>query len=452
MRNSERRPGQGAPHRAPDAEQRTNRTIVDSDQREFKGREGRTLKDSTDDLHIEPETIRKALLAIGITDGREVFELAANTRSGHIRGRFDSIGSAIQAIEELEALTSPSAFYVVPNLLGPHAEPSGGSFTSSAARDCDIVRRRQITVDIDVVDDVDGGTRPRKAPATYVEQGMAMAGGLELRNRLEAMGMPRPVVVASGNGCQLHFGFDASPTDDRARQLIRCIKRIYCDRGLGLDNTGRILIAIDGSTANPGTLARLAGTLNRKGPKSTGERPWRIARLVDVGDGNAIAPEKLDEIIAELEAAASRAGLQSRGRTGRTRSSPGISTASSDSEPRYDRGGFEWIDVVSAVEHAMVVRPNLAHERTSWINVGRVLHFAAPPGSEKHGEAFDLWERFSRASNKYEPGCCERGWKSFANCSPLTPAWLYSELSGTGWRKPSTKKRAKPGDPPAEVG
>lgn len=126
----------------------------------------------------------------------------------------------------------------------------------------DVLRRRILLIDIDSV-------RPPNLPATCEEKRAAHQLCCKIKNFLTTEGWPEPVIVNSGNGYQLHYGVDL-PVD--SSELIRGCLRALAEKF----NTEAAIV--DTSVFDAPRVARLPGTINCKGVKSS-DRPFSMARL-----------------------------------------------------------------------------------------------------------------------------------------------------------------------------
>ena len=66
-------------------------------------------------------------------------------------------------------------------------------------------------------------------------------------------------------------------------------------------------------------------------------------------------------------------------------------------------------------------------DRNVWIDVGMALQ------STGRVDAFDVWDRWSQSSNKYDAVACERTWRSFRR-SGITIATVFGFARDKGWR------------------
>jgi hypothetical protein len=156
---------------------------------------------------------------------------------------------------------------------------------NKCATNADVIARRLILIDCD-------SRHPADVPADDAERAGSWALAEAVMDGRAACGWPAPAVVDSGNGFQLLYRCELS-NSALARQWVAGLLR-----GLaGRHNTD--LARVDDSVHNAARLARLPGTINRKGtagPESG--RAHRLAILLSL-------PDPFDVVPAELIRAAS---------------------------------------------------------------------------------------------------------------------------------------------------
>lgn len=158
--------------------------------------------------------------------------------------------------------------------------PVNRGHSGATARKADVACRRWLLVDID----------PIKPPehkddsATDEEHEQARVLACDVQVYLGEREWPAPVVIDSGNGWYLLYRIDL-PNTPHAQAVL---KRIYYHLHERFDGGG----TVDRSVHNANRLAKLPGSLSRKGAP-TAERPHRPCRLVHV-------PEHLEIVPAEM--------------------------------------------------------------------------------------------------------------------------------------------------------
>ena len=73
-----------------------------------------------------------------------------------------------------------------------------------------------------------------------------------------------------------------------------------------------------------------------------------------------------------------------------------------------------------------------------WLNVGFSLR-------KLGSEGLDLWDNWSRGSQKYRPGACAEKWPTMAN-EGITLAWLFTRAKESGWSFPKTRRQGTNGN------
>jgi hypothetical protein len=161
-------------------------------------------------------------------------------------------------------------------------------------RDTDILFWHEVVCDFDA---------PRAAghtndPATDDERAAAWERMIQAREKLLAAGYPAPTVEDSGNGFYLRFKlvpFAVDKSDDLVRRLFEAI---------GSDTT----------VHNPSRIMRLPGGLNCKG-RASAERPWRVARVLEVGSAERVTREQLEAVAIPPGTVKGKAGAAVGGST-----------------------------------------------------------------------------------------------------------------------------------------
>jgi hypothetical protein len=145
----------------------------------------------------------------------------------------------------------------------------------------DVLCRRWFLIDVDASKPPD----QKDNPSTDLEHEAARALARRVREHLTGFGWPAPLVVDSGNGWHLLYRVDL-PNDEHARVLLRTILHALAERFDGPDGS------IDRAVHNSSRIARLPGTLARKGV-ATKERPHRMCRLVEDGPAAVVGAAAL---------------------------------------------------------------------------------------------------------------------------------------------------------------
>ena len=91
-------------------------------------------------------------------------------------------------------------------------------------------------------------------------------------------------------------------------------------------------------------------------------------------------------------------------------------------DPAYSLTDNEFRDLTAKLGH---VDPSCGYE--TWVNIGMALH------NTGHPKALEVWDQWSKASEKYQEGLCQKKWYSFKykrkveGSGAITPAFILSE-------------------------
>ena len=135
--------------------------------------------------------------------------------------------------------------------------------------DRDVQWRRSILIDVDPV-------RPAGISSSREEHAGAIDLTRRIRDDLQALGWPDPILADSGNGGHLIYAVDL-PVDDAGlvMRVLKALSKRYSTSTLKVDE----------KVGNAARISKIYGTLTRKG-ENTAERPHRLARIIE-------APEAL---------------------------------------------------------------------------------------------------------------------------------------------------------------
>jgi len=222
------------------------------------------------------DEIEKALRVLA--EEEQVIEIRAlGKRSKEVfAGYFKHHDVLAMRAEDLDKTGKCKGIYIVLNPLNPELysrSPEAISRASQTATDSDIIRRRWLPIDLDPV-------RKTGVSSSHEEHDFALERASEIRDFLMEMGWPEPIKADSGNGAHLLWRIDL-PNDTESRKLVeqclRSISYIFSDDK----------IKIDTNVGNAARIWKLYGTYARKG-ENLQERPWRIAKLLDVPNNISI--------------------------------------------------------------------------------------------------------------------------------------------------------------------
>ena len=203
-------------------------------------------------------------------------------------GFFDADHLGEMAREACAATWNAPGVYLTLNPLIPEILARGGNRCGKAGKnelagDKHVQRRRWLYIDIDA-------DRLSGISATDEEKAKAHKVAHAVYRFLESLRWPAPVVGDSGNGYALFYRIDLPPEDDG---LVRRVLQVLASR---FDGGGA---KIDRVVFNPARIAKIPGTLSRKGD-STPDRPHRCSALVSVP--GCTDPRSIEELAkANLE-------------------------------------------------------------------------------------------------------------------------------------------------------
>ncbi len=235
-------------------------------------------------MQLNAETITTALKTL--FEPSDVFEVRVldavlpNSNWQHVESGYFDYDHIDVVPNALANFKSYAGMYVTLNPVNPDLLARAANRLKPAKRgdttsDGDILRRRWMLVDVDPV-------RPAGISATDSEKSAAFDLAMECADGLASMGLPKPMIVDSGNGTQLLYRIDL-PTDDGGliQQCLQALQPVSTDSA-----------HIDVSVHNPARICRLPGTWNRKGDHIE-TRPHRISEIFEI-------PEKISVVSEEL--------------------------------------------------------------------------------------------------------------------------------------------------------
>jgi hypothetical protein len=314
---------------------------------------------------------------------------------------------------------------------------------TGAARVADVLCRRWFLIDIDPVKPAnhkdDSATDPEKHCAGLV------AG--DVRRTLAGYGWPEPVLVDSGNGWHVLYRVDL-PNDELARTLLKGLLYQLAARH-DLQSA-----KIDRSVHNASRIAKLPGTMARKGPDSA-ERPHRLCRLVFVPEPLVVVPTPTLQATLLALAGSAPAGLASP-----------VPPTTPPPAPRADRGLHVLIATSGSAEAAYVraaLRSEVAHvaaaaagDRNNTLNraafaLGTLYHLGQADRADIEAQ---LYEAACQAGLDQDEGCgppgiratIKSGFEAGLACPRLFPEGFATHLSGSNG-KTIARARIDPDQP-----
>lgn len=88
-----------------------------------------------------------------------------------------------------------------------------------------------------------------------------------------------------------------------------------------------------------------------------------------------------------------------------------------------------WTDIDFALSYLNALSNNRADDYDEWLNVGMALHSV-------DDSLLNEWDIWSQQSSKYQPGACEKKWKSFSNHGGISLGTLAHLAKLDGWQFP----------------
>jgi hypothetical protein len=220
-----------------------------------------------------------------------VAELRVIGSDGRIAsGYFDLVGKLAEWAEHFDTLPGYSGIYVTLNPVDPallarranRMAPRLGRRDATTA-DADIARRRWLPIDIDPV-------RPSGVSSTESEHRAACELTRAIREYLDGLGWPAPVVADSGNGGHLLFRVDL-PNDEASTALVQDVLGAL-DARFSTDQ-----VKVDTANFNAARIWKVYGTVSRKGD-STRERPHRRSVVIAKPYEPGVVPVELLQALA----------------------------------------------------------------------------------------------------------------------------------------------------------
>ena len=244
------------------------------------------LQPQTQIQKVDIEALRHALTLV-MREG-DTHELRTTGRV--FTGYFNTHDNVVKAAVSLSGSKDVDGVFLTVNPVNPAllARTGGQDFKfakpgESTSAD-NIVRRACLPIDVDPI-------RPSGISSTDAEKALSLAKANEVRNYLASIGWGEPVVADSGNGTHLRYRIDL-PNTKEARELVDNVLK-----GLSAKFTDS-KVKVDTSTGDAPRILKLYGTLVAKGANMS-DRPHRICRVLEDGDGTVVTPEQL-EVIAAL--------------------------------------------------------------------------------------------------------------------------------------------------------
>lgn len=107
--------------------------------------------------------------------------------------------------------------------------------------------------------------------------------------------------------------------------------------------------------------------------------------------------------------------------------------ASRQSAPLRLPNSSDWTDIDWALSYLNALSAYRADDYDDWLAVGMALHSI-------DDSLLSEWDAWSRQSNKYKPGDCDKKWKSFSSSGKVSIGTLGQMAKQDGWHSPFEKK------------
>ena len=156
----------------------------------------------------------------------------------------------------------------------------------NTTNDKEIIGRDWVLIDIDC-------NRIAGVNATSQEAQYAHAKAEQVENFLLAQGFNRPIKVFSGSGIHLYLKCALACNDGNDKLIenfLQALGMLFNDANCKIDSV----------VANRSRISRLVGTWNRKGSKTSKDRPQRICRFLNIPDEIKINEKEFFEKVANL--------------------------------------------------------------------------------------------------------------------------------------------------------
>jgi RecA-family ATPase len=186
---------------------------------------------------------------------------------GLVTGYFDDPEKVVSLLPKLNKLKAEGVYVSLNKVQKDLLNQAKNKFRPhiSRTKDDQIPHINNMVIDIDPI-------RESKKPADQAEQEKALEVSDEIRKEFKKYGLPKPMVVSTGNGVQLFLKANMKNTEDRKR----LVKDFLAALGNKFNSSE---VKVDAAVGNPARLVRLPGTFNRKGTATPG-RPHRKAEVV----------------------------------------------------------------------------------------------------------------------------------------------------------------------------
>jgi len=176
------------------------------------------------------------------------------------RGSFTDLDEAVAAISQWDSAPNTTVYFTVGSMQGHKTVKADGKEKIGRTQDC-ATWFKALALDLDI--------GPDKPYQTQKEGWTAMVAALK------AIGMPKPMVVSSGNGIHCYWPLIASIGKDHWVKASTALRIALGENGVEIDTT---------KIHDPSMVLRPVGTHHKK------QQPWKDVRCVaDCPDEDAAA-------------------------------------------------------------------------------------------------------------------------------------------------------------------
>ncbi len=217
----------------------------------------------------------------------ELWEGYAGGKKAIVSGWFNEYEKAAEIAMALDESVQPSAIYVGLNpcdqaLLARASQrlKSGVNRTSAEY----ILSLNNLLLDFDPV-------RPSGVSSTDREHQLALEKAHEVRDYLNGLGWPEPLLGDSGNGAHCIYKIKLENTPENVEIVKNCLRALN-------DRFGSKEVDIDQKVFDPARISKLYGTFTRKGD-NVPDRPHRPAQIVSVPEEPETVPYELLKALAD---------------------------------------------------------------------------------------------------------------------------------------------------------
>jgi hypothetical protein len=246
------------------------------------------MNNSDNSTKTQPQFSIRDVLAYWCLPG-EVYELRAPKcgKNGTISGYYDDLDKLAKAAEMVaEQYSAPAVYLTLNPCIGAVRARAYNRLEFRAVHttsDAEIKFILRMLVDCD-------WQRPAGISSTNEEHDAAIRKACQIRDWLDGLGWPVPILADSGNGGHLFYAVQLERTAENISLIERCLKALHARFGDGD-------IAVDCTVFNPSRINKLYGTAVRKGDDLP-DRPHRLSAILEAPAALEVVPRELLEALA----------------------------------------------------------------------------------------------------------------------------------------------------------